>query len=97
MSRKYVDECPGRRREIAGDDSCVLQSSASGPLYLVDDGVWRDKLVLPMRNDLDGVAVFVAVAETKGFRAAGERLGVRAKRDGFVRNAAVILENTSGG
>jgi DNA-binding transcriptional LysR family regulator len=29
-----------------------------------------------MQNDLDGMATFVAVAEAKGFRAAGERLGV---------------------
>ena len=29
-----------------------------------------------MIDDLDGMAVFVAVAEAKGFRAAGERLGV---------------------
>lgn len=29
-----------------------------------------------MSNDLDGMAVFVAVAEAKGFRAAGERLAV---------------------
>jgi DNA-binding transcriptional LysR family regulator len=29
-----------------------------------------------MPDSLDGMAVFVAVAETKGFRAAGERLGV---------------------
>ena len=29
-----------------------------------------------MPDDLDGMAFFVAVAETKGFRAAGERLGV---------------------
>jgi DNA-binding transcriptional LysR family regulator len=29
-----------------------------------------------MRDELDGVEIFVAVAETKGFRAAGERLGV---------------------
>lgn len=29
-----------------------------------------------MADDLDGMAVFVAVAESKGFRAAGERLGV---------------------
>ncbi|MHB1863054.1 MAG: LysR family transcriptional regulator [Gemmatimonadaceae bacterium] len=29
-----------------------------------------------MNDDLDGITVFVAVAETKGFRAAGERLGV---------------------
>jgi DNA-binding transcriptional LysR family regulator len=29
-----------------------------------------------MPDDLDGMALFVAVAETKGFRAAGERLGV---------------------
>lgn len=29
-----------------------------------------------MADDLDGMAVFVAVAEAKGFRAAGERLGV---------------------
>src|SRR3989475_11409590 len=29
-----------------------------------------------MSHDLDGMEVFVAVAEAKGFRAAGERLGV---------------------
>jgi DNA-binding transcriptional LysR family regulator len=29
-----------------------------------------------MADDLDGIAVFVAVADVKGFRAAGERLGV---------------------
>src|SRR6478752_3361604 len=29
-----------------------------------------------MIDDLDGMAVFVAVAEAKGFRAAGARLGV---------------------
>lgn len=29
-----------------------------------------------MGDDLDGIAVFLAVAEAKGFRAAGERLGV---------------------
>ncbi|HWJ20976.1 MAG TPA: LysR family transcriptional regulator, partial [Gemmatimonadaceae bacterium] len=29
-----------------------------------------------MTDDLDGMAVFVAVAETQGFRAAGERLRV---------------------
>lgn len=31
-----------------------------------------------MLNDLDGMTVFVAVAEAKGFRAAGDRLGVTA-------------------
>ena len=31
-----------------------------------------------MADDLNGMAVFVAVAEAKGFRAAGERLGVSA-------------------
>jgi DNA-binding transcriptional LysR family regulator len=29
-----------------------------------------------MSDELDGIEVFVAVAEAKGFRAAGERLGV---------------------
>ena len=29
-----------------------------------------------MPDNLDGMAMFVAVAEAKGFRAAGERLGV---------------------
>ena len=29
-----------------------------------------------MTDDFDGMAVLVAVAEAKGFRAAGERLGV---------------------
>src|SRR4051812_41610263 len=29
-----------------------------------------------MSDELDGLATFVAVAETKGFRAAGQRLGV---------------------
>jgi len=31
-----------------------------------------------MSEDLNAMAVFAAVAETKGFRAAGERLGVGA-------------------
>src|SRR3954469_25196682 len=31
-----------------------------------------------MPDDLNGMAVFVAVADAKGFRAAGERLGVSA-------------------
>jgi len=31
-----------------------------------------------MTDDLDGIAVFVAVAETRGFRTAGDRLGVSA-------------------
>jgi DNA-binding transcriptional LysR family regulator len=31
-----------------------------------------------MADDLNAMAVFVAVAEAKGFRAAGERLGVTA-------------------
>jgi len=31
-----------------------------------------------MADDLDGIAVFVAVAEAKGFRAAGDKLGVSA-------------------
>jgi DNA-binding transcriptional LysR family regulator len=31
-----------------------------------------------MAEDLNAMAVFVAVAEAKGFRAAGERLGVSA-------------------
>lgn len=30
----------------------------------------------PMSGDFDGMAVFLAVAETKGFRAAGERIGI---------------------
>jgi len=29
-----------------------------------------------MADELDGMATFVALAEAKGFRAAGERLGV---------------------
>ena len=29
-----------------------------------------------MSDEIDGMAVFVAVAEAKGFRAAGDRLGV---------------------
>src|SRR6476469_3424914 len=31
---------------------------------------------LPMADELDGMTTFIAVAETHGFRAAGERLGV---------------------
>lgn len=33
-------------------------------------------IILPMADELDGMATFVAVAETRGFRAAGERLGL---------------------
>src|SRR5688572_33286468 len=36
----------------------------------------RWSLFLPMTDELDGMATFVAVAEAKGFRAAGERLGL---------------------
>jgi DNA-binding transcriptional LysR family regulator len=43
---------------------------------LLDKDSQFDKLCFTMTQDLDGIAMFVAVAETKGFRAAGQRLGV---------------------
>jgi len=43
---------------------------------LLDGGCQADKLSFTMADDLDGMVVFVAVAETKGFRAAGQRLHV---------------------
>src|SRR5512147_338219 len=45
-------------------------------LDLLDGAGHRDKLCYSMVDNLDGIAVFVAVAEAQGFRAAGERLGV---------------------
>ena len=73
------------------DDRKIVQraTSAFGAVRLVrlgsclfaarvvlDSRPGPDKLRFPMNDDLDGMAVFVAVAEAKGFRAAGERLGV---------------------
>jgi DNA-binding transcriptional LysR family regulator len=43
---------------------------------ILDDASNPDKAPLPMTDDLAGLAVFIAVAETKGFRSAGEQLGV---------------------
>jgi len=54
----------------------ALQSSVPRAVDLLDDGSQAEKLCFPMSDRLDGMAVFVAVAEAKGFRAAGERLGV---------------------
>jgi DNA-binding transcriptional LysR family regulator len=45
-----------------------------------------------MTDDLNGMAVFVAVADAKGFRAAGERLGVTASA---VSQALFKLEERS--
>jgi DNA-binding transcriptional LysR family regulator len=53
-----------------------MESSNPKASDLLDSGSQADKLSLSMLNDLDGLEMFVAVAEAKGFRAAGERLGV---------------------
>lgn len=54
------------------------ESSGRRALDLLDGASQADKNPCSMTNDLDGMAVFVAVADAKGFRAAGERLGVSA-------------------
>lgn len=45
---------------------------------LLDTASWACKRYFTVIDDLDGMTVFVAVAEAKGFRAAGDRLGVTA-------------------
>jgi hypothetical protein len=40
-----------------------------------------------MTDDLDGIATFAAVAEAKGFRSAGTRLGVSGDRNSAVAPA----------
>jgi len=53
-----------------------IQSSGPDAVDLLANGVQAGKHLLPMADELDGMATFVAVAEAKGFRAAGDRLGV---------------------
>jgi DNA-binding MarR family transcriptional regulator len=55
-----------------------MQSSGSRTADLLDGGSRALKRYFTMTDDLNGMAVFVAVAEARGFRAAGERLGVSA-------------------
>src|SRR2546423_2521816 len=55
-----------------------MQSSASRTANLLDGGSRAFKRSFTMPDDLNAMSVFVAVAEAKGFRAAGERLGVSA-------------------
>ncbi len=50
-----------------------MQSSTIESFGLLDNILRLDKVSLSMVDDLDGMAVFVAVAETKGFRSAGQR------------------------
>src|SRR3954470_17347710 len=45
---------------------------------LLDARSWVMKCSFTMADDLNAMSVFVTVAEAKGFRAAGERLGVSA-------------------
>ena len=52
------------------------ESSASHGFDLLDDPSHSVKYFLTMSEDLDRVAVFIAVAEANGFRAAGDRLRI---------------------
>ena len=55
----------------------VLNVENTSAVYLVEkvgNGCHRNKLSFAMTDDLDGMPIFVAVAEAKGFRAAGDRL-----------------------
>src|SRR3954465_6477933 len=45
---------------------------------LLDARSWVMKCSFTMADDLNAMSVFVMLAEAKGFRAAGERLGVSA-------------------
>src|SRR2546430_13802794 len=55
-----------------------MQSMPRGRADLLDTGSWAFKRYFTMSDDLNAMAVFVTVAEAKGFRAAGDRLGVSA-------------------
>ena len=67
-------ELPSRAMSVAPLN--VEYSSALRLSEKVDSGCHCDKLYFTMTDDLDGMAIFVAVAEAKGFRAAGERLEI---------------------
>jgi len=53
-----------------------MESSGVQAVDLLDKHSHADKLYLSMINDLDGLEIFVAVADAKGFRSAGEKLGI---------------------
>jgi len=55
-----------------------LQSTRRRTADLLDTAARAVKHRFTMVDDLNGMTVFAAVAETKGFRAAGDRLGVSA-------------------
>src|SRR5690349_20205141 len=56
----------------------AVQSTRVRPVDLLATADQAGHIFSPMADELDGMAVFVAVAEARGFRAAGERLGVSA-------------------
>src|SRR2546430_106639 len=55
-----------------------MQPMPRGRADLLDTGSWAFKRSFTMPDDLNAMAVFVTLAEAKGFRAAGDRLGVSA-------------------
>src|SRR3954464_7768857 len=58
--------------------SWPLQSTVAPRRHLLDGEARPVKHFFTMNEDLNAMAVFAAVAEARGFRAAGERLGVSA-------------------
>jgi DNA-binding transcriptional LysR family regulator len=55
-----------------------MQSTAAQYVDLLDGTSWGSKHYFMKLDTLDGMVVFIAVAEAKNFRIAGERLGVSA-------------------
>ncbi len=53
-----------------------MKEAVFKPIDLLANNDHRGHDDLPMTDELEGLATFVAVAEAKGFRAAGDRLGV---------------------
>src|SRR4051794_36068911 len=71
----------------------VSQSTTGGHFDLLDDASWVDKHYFMNLDTLDGMVVFVTVAECKNFRIAGERLRVSASA---VSQSLRKLENRLG-
>src|ERR671916_2988318 len=62
----------------SSDAGCESQSSPSGAIDLLDSAARVLKHHFTMNEDLNAMVASAAVAEARGFRAAGERLGVSA-------------------
>src|SRR5688572_25321903 len=75
--RPWSLQAPARVEARSGCPACT-QSTSARHADLLDGASRSDKRCFMKTDTLDGMAVFVAVAEAKNFRVAGERLGVSA-------------------